>query len=432
MKNSKILIIAVLGIIVLICSFAFLNPTVKTETALTSTIEDKSNHRALIIRNEKYAIDIDGKEIVKPDGMIHSNASDGEYVKKAKNIATFYKNDENPASEDMQRKLSKVIERINQIKNSGALSDAFEGDSAKLESDISRYVRDFSTYALKKDARSISNVKSKIEYAKDKKDLASGEKLRTELYALEKEKTEYEKALSNLKTELFSPSSGIFFANIDGFEKILTKNSVNSITVDDFKNIYSEEKNPQLTCKIIDNYVWYAAIEVDKERAKKFSVGETVFLNFSTINKDFTATVEYISKEKDGKQIICTSSTEYDVDISTLRKTDVTLIKNMYKGLLIPTDAIREVDGKTGVYAIKGKTATFVETKIIYNDGEHAIVKEYNPFVDADIPRVKLNLYDEVIITKRGIYDGKLVKWGNFFGFSKKLWNNKTKCYKCA
>ena len=421
MKNNKILIIAILGIIVLICSFIFLNPTVKTEMALTSTIEDKTVHRALIIRNEKYAIDIDGKETVKSDGMIHSNESDGEYVKKAKNIATFYKNDENQASKDMQKKLSKVIERINQIKNSGALTDVFSEDNVKLD-------RDFSAYALKKDGRNLSIVKSKIEYAKDKKDLASGEKLRTELYALEKEKQDLEKSLSNLKTELFSPSSGIFFASADGFEKILTKNSINSITVDDFKNIYSEEKKPQLTCKIIDNYAWYAAIEVDTERAKKFTVGETVFLNFSTINKDFTATVEYISKEKGGKQIICTSSTEYDVDISTLRKTDVTLIKNMYKGLLIPTEALREVDGKTGVYAIKGRTATFVETKIIYNDGEHAIVKDYNPFVDTSIPSVKLNLYDEVIITKRGIYDGKLVKWGNFFGFKKKLWNNKRKC----
>lgn len=428
MKNKKIIIIAIICIVVLICAFFILNPSIKTEMALTSTIEDKSVHRALIIRDEKYVIDIDGKEAVKSDGIIHSNASDGEYVKKAKNVATFYKNDESQASKDMQKKLSKVTERINQIKNSDALTDVFEGDNVKLESDISRYARDFSSYTLKKDGRNISTIKSKIEYAKDKKDLASGEKLRQELNALEKEKQEYEKGLSNLKTELYSPSSGIFFASVDGFEKILTKNSINSITVDDFEKVYSEQKNPDSTCKIIDNYVWYAAIEVDKERAKSFKVGETVFLNFSTINKNFTATVESISKEKGGKQIICTSSTEYDVDISTLRKTDITLIKNMYKGLLIPSEAIREVDGKTGVYAIKGRTATFVETKIIYNDKEHAIVKEYNPFVDTFIPSVKLNLYDEVIITKRGIYHGKLVKWGNFFGFKEKLWNNKTKC----
>lgn len=409
MKNKRLVItiavIAIAVISVLIISM----PNIKTQMALSDKIEDKSEHRALIIRNENVVKDEGGLSSASMNGIIQTHVSDGEYVKRYKNVATMYKNGDSEETADIQQKLAKVIDRINQI-NASKSQDAFEEDVSKLESNMSAYMRDMAKYSIKRDARSLSGVKSKMEIATAKKNSADGEKIRKELEGLNKEKQGYEKILENLKIELYSPSSGIFSSKMDGYEEILTANSIDEITVDDFERVYKEEKENSGGCKIIDNYQWYAAIEVDKKRAAKFKEGEQVFLRFSTINKDFTGFIESISKTKSGKNIICVSSDEYDVDISSLRKTDITLIKNIFSGLKIPAEAIRQKDGKTGVYAIKGKTVTFVETVITYNDGENAIVKEYDPFVDEVIPAIKLELYDEVVVSGSNIYDGMVIK----------------------
>lgn len=412
MKNKKlVIIIAAIAIAVIAISIISM-PNIKTKMALSDKIEDKSVHRALIIRNENVVKDESGLSSAALNNMIQTHVSDGEYVKRYKNVATMYKNGSSEETAAIGQKLAKVIDRINQITSSKS-KDAFLEDVSKLELNMSEYVRDMAKYSIKRDVRSLSSVKSKMEIATDKKNSADGEKIKKELEKLNKEKQGYEKSLENLKIELYSPSSGIFSAKMDGYEEILTANSIDEITVDDFERIYKEDKENNSGCKIIDNYQWYAAIEVDKKRAAEFKEGEQVFLRFSTINKDFTACIESISKAKSGKNIICISSDEYDVDISTLRKTDITLIKNIFSGLKIPSEAIKQKDGKTGVYAIKGKTVTFVETVITYNDGENAIVKEYNPFVDEVIPAIKLELYDEVIVSGRNIYDGMVIKWGN-------------------
>lgn len=413
MKSKKKIIVTLVVIVAVICLYLLLNPKMKTQMALSSTIEDKSVHRAIIIRNEKAVIDFSGNQFEFSDGIVQSHVSDGEYVKKAKNVATFYKNDNSESTKEMQARLTKVTERIEQIQSFAGADEAFADDKVKIEDDLTNYIKEYAKYSVKKDARNISSVKSKIELASSKKSDTTGEKIKAELLELEKEKASYEKSLENLKTELYSPSSGIFMLKTDGFEKILTKNIVNSISAQEFSKIYDEEKEEKASCKIIDNYTWYAAIEVDSKRAKDFKVGEEVFLRFNTINKNFLGKVESISDDKGDMKIICVSSEQYDVDISTLRKTDITLIKKMYSGLVIPSEAIKKVDGKTGVYALKGKTIRFVETKIIYNDGTSAIVKEYNPFVDTSIPAVTLNLYDEVVVSGKNVYDGMLVKWGN-------------------
>ena len=406
MKNKKLIISAIAIIAVIILIYLVSIPNMQTEMAISGRIEDLSKHTGIVIRNESIVRSDAGEPSTMMDGVLQTHVAEGEYVKRFKNVATMYKNDSEDQSNDVQKKLAKVIDRINQITSSKSVTDALKNDKSKLETKMTDYVREFVRGINDRDGRVAGEVVEKMNIASGKgSDVNSADAaLAQELQTLMAEKEQYEKSLSNLKIELFSSSSGIFSAKMDGYEEILTRNSALEMTVSDFDNVYKEEKRPITGCKIIDNYEWYAALEVDKKRSQDFEIGETVYLRFDTINKDFVGSILSISPVKSGKCIICVSSNEYDVDISSLRKGEISLIKNIHSGLRIPAEAIREQDGVTGVYAIKGKTIRFIEAEVLYNDGEYAIVKEDNTLSGG------LLLYDEVVVSGRNIYDGKGVR----------------------
>lgn len=406
MKNKRFAIIAAFVVFAAIVTYMVLTPSISTQTAVSGKMEDSSKHRAIVIRNESIVRSDAGEASTMMDGVLQTHVSDGEYVKRFKNVATVYKSDDSADTEQIGKKLANVTDRINQITSSESFQDIFDGDDAKIDAKMKSYVKELISSINLKSAREASDIKTKMDIANDKRAEASmgRSKLISELAKLNEQKEQYEKSLANLKTELYSSLSGIFSSSMDGYEEILTANSITNMTVSDFDSVFKEEKRPITGCKIIDNYEWYTAIETDSKRAENFSEGEIVYLRFDTISKDFEGIITHISKKKNGKNIITVTSSNYDVDITPLRKTEITLIKNIYSGLKIPSEAIKTVDGKEGVYAVKGKILRFIETEILYNDGKNAIVKEDNLLSGG------LLLYDEVVVSGRNIYDGKSVK----------------------
>lgn len=390
---------------VIIAMYKILTPSLNTQTVVSGRAEDITKHKAIVIRNESIVRSDAGEASTMMDGVLQTHVADGEYVKRFKNVAAIYKNNEDESAKLTAQKLANITDRINQIENSVSSSDTFEGDKSKTESKINGYVKEFINAKNKSDARSLSEIKSKMEVELQKSGkMASDDKLSKELISLKAQKEQYEKSLANLKTELYSSSSGIFSSSMDGYEEILTANSIEKMTVSDFESVYNEKKRPITGCKIIDNYQWYTAIETDTKRAKNFEEGEMVYLRFDSINKTFEGTITHISEPKGGKNIITVTSLNYSDDITPLRKTEISLIKNIYSGLKVPISAVREVNGKKGVYAVKGKSLKFIEIEVLYSDGENVIVKEDNLLSNG------LLLYDEVVTSGRNLYNGKTVK----------------------
>ncbi|MPM49547.1 hypothetical protein SDC9_96277 [bioreactor metagenome] len=67
-------------------------------------------------------------------------------------------------------------------------------------------------------------------------------------------------------------------------------------------------------------------------------------------------------------------------------------------------DARRVVDGVTGVYVLSGMEMTFKPIEAVYTTDSYTIVKW-----DPSKPGA-LKLYDEIILSGKGIYDGKVVQ----------------------
>ena len=74
----------------------------------------------------------------------------------------------------------------------------------------------------------------------------------------------------------------------------------------------------------------------------------------------------------------------------------------------MPISAARLVDGKQGVYIMIGNTIEFREIDILLEMDGYYIVAEQDPVNDPDYAS-KLGLYDQIVVSGKNLYDGKLI-----------------------
>lgn len=394
----SILLVAAIGLVI----YSFFS-AVETETAVIDTMENVTTHPAIIIRNET---------VISPetDGNLRTLVKDGDMVSKGKNIATVY--DKN-ADVEIQKKLAQVSDKINEIVDAENNENLFSNDKNKMDAQISDKMKEMVYYLNIGDVEKAHKIKSQINSIYDKKlDITGDKHTNTTLDSLKREQEEYERILSNSKEEIYSPSSGYFSINVDGFEELLTMKGASSLSVGEFDSVISqfeekEEENSIFSsskCKIIDNYSWSVALKVEEQRAAEFEVGEIVFINFDGIEKENSAKVESISEAAGGYSIIVLTTTEYNPDLLNIRAIKANLVKNRYTGLKVVNSAICDVNGQKGVYVLVDTIVKFKKVEILYSDTKYSIVRENNSFDNS------LLLYDEVIISPEGLYEGMSIR----------------------
>ena len=98
------------------------------------------------------------------------------------------------------------------------------------------------------------------------------------------------------------------------------------------------------------------------------------------------------------------SCDEFTSDITALRQQSVNLIFNSYAGLRVPKEAVRMVDGETGVYVLEGSSQKWKPITILGDTGDHYIVENDRSDTDHLWPG------DEIIVSGTDLEDGKVVK----------------------
>lgn len=371
-----------------------LNPTVETEMVQYDTIENSGEYDGIIIRNETV-INSDSS------GVLESVAVENNVVKRGKMVASVYTGS---VDKETQNKLKQVNARIAEITGAQENSLVFEGDQAKIESNISTRISDLIISINDKNIRHVSELKGDLNVLIDKKLEVSGESgsVATMLDELQAQKSQYEQMLSAAKQNLYAPQAGIYSTNIDGFEQVLSGASLESMTVEDFKTV--SDTKPELVegadqpvCKIVSNVEWYIAMLVDEKRASEIKEGQAVYIKIGESAEEYNATISSISPVSGKKCVVGVTVTEYSDDAMKNRKTPITLITNKYSGIKIPIKAVRVNNGTQGVYTVTEGLMKFKKADIIYKDDNYAIAKENN----SDSSSVLL--YDEVVIDAKEV-----------------------------
>ena len=163
----------------------------------------------------------------------------------------------------------------------------------------------------------------------------------------------------------------------------------------------STAKSGDVYGKIITNYKWDMCTYVSPEQAEKLYEGQNVKLSVDMESNYYhSVKVEKLIDKGDTVLVVLKSST-MSKDIVKERITDCEILFNQYRGIKVPVEALRFVDGEQGVYVKFSKLVKFKKVKPIYQDANYAIL----PIATDEENQVEL--YDNIIVKGVNLYDGK-------------------------
>ena len=377
-----------------------LNGVITTEAAVSYTVFDEINADACFIRNERL---IDKTT----DGVYSYSVLNGEKVSNGGVIASIYSDSSSAEDQIKIKKLKEQRDELVSLQNTGTSYFAdIDLVNAKIDADILKLI-DFIHNS--KDLDSLSQYSKDLLYQLNKKQISTGyiTNFNDLITKLDNEISSLEAVLNPPVSTVFSPVSGYFVNQVDGYESKLNYEDLSSLSVSDFDKISNFE--PAATDKYVGKVIigdkWNTVCVVDSSKASLIKVGQEVVINIPQISvSDIKADVIAINPDSSGeKSLIVIECDEISDDIVNLRFESISIHANHYSGLRISTDAIRIVEGITGVYIINENEAKFKKIDIIFSSVDFVICK-------IEDKNNALILYDEVITEGSNLYDGKVIK----------------------
>ncbi|MBQ9757465.1 MAG: hypothetical protein IJW15_03495 [Clostridia bacterium] len=349
-------------------------------------------------------------------GYVYCEAEEEQRVKIGETVIHIHKNqvDASASSE-----LKMVEEKINELSAGKIKGDVFSNDSAKIEQEILLSLKDVPYLGYKNNIKAVSEIKDNVNSLIEDRRIIKGEAQpkdsSKELEELMAKKAELEKQYNIERTAVYAPTAGAFTSRVDGMEELLSTKKLGEVSVDYIKELDKKFEKPSVLTKakendavgkIVNNFNWSVAAVVPIERIEDVDVGDNIEIRLSDIGTETVmGTVSKIQPDEKGKAVLVVKSNRYINNIYSISRANVEFVKHHYEGFKIPSESIRIIDGKTGVYIIKSDKAKFVPVDILYNSKKWVVVAETLSTGDTT-----LKLYDELIVSGKELYDNKVVR----------------------
>jgi len=395
-KTLTVLLSVVLVILVLHFLFFAVSDTPKTSIARSGSIENIISTSGYVIRDETV--------LTAPvSGTLSCLAGEGERVSKDMVVAGVYSG---VADESVQLKLNSVNEQLL------AYGDSTGQEQYKTDDTFSVEFQTRSSIDGIVDSMQNFNMEDALEEKQQlvrMLDRYKGEGEDTAYQKLIRQKEELEKSIQAARSNIVSPSSGVFSTQIDGFEDFFDLTDISKLTADVLDKAGKQKaasndtsvKKGSAVAKIFDNFKWYYAAEISENETMDLRINSTVKIRFTDISNDLLpATVCALNKTSDGRCVVVLSCNRYEDLIYRLRKTETEIVLDTYEGLKIPKSAVHIKDEKRGVYVLRDGMMLFKEAEVLYTGDASVIIKEATNASG-------VMLYDEVIVSGRNLQDGR-------------------------
>lgn len=405
MKNKWI--IPVVLFIILVTAYAvrgLFQSRIELEILTKGKIEEESTTQGILIKNEQ----VNNVELL---GTAEVYAKDGSRVAKNEIIAMLYGNTEDEA---LIEELSAINKKINAIHVSDADKAIYISDTMQMESAISSYVDEIIRFSSKNDFSALPEYKYKISMITAQKAIARGEKVTTpaeELVVLQTRKNEIENSLGKSANIISSDMAGIFVEGLDGFEEVLSFDNIETLTPQDITDVIKSSKDgkkinneKKYSYKIVDNFKYFVAVNIDETLAEGLNVGDSVNMRFLDFSKDsISAIVKYISlPDKKNIYTVVVECDNYVENLLSQRVVNVDFVKKSISGYKVKVEYIHTVDNTVGIFIKRGAVMRFLPITIKYSNEEEAIVDSAN----ASMP---IKSYDEIVVAAPEFVDGKVI-----------------------
>ena len=408
MKNKTVKRVASIVAIVLVIGFfsSYIiyhlvnqsNTEIKTEFALKETVYKTIDAECFVIRDEKF---------IRNDavGTSVSFVIDGERVARGDTVSVVFNSSEDAASYLKAQELKKNIEHYEELSGQANFQPLnISSLTKKINSELTDYLDSV-------DTRDFNDAISYVEMFRDSvtgKQIATGKaldfseklvQLNEELSSLNSSSLEF--------TEIKTENAGYFISGSDGYEKTLSFDEIDDLTVKSLKKAIKSKPQKiasDVVGRTVSSFKWYIACVIDTDKTVDISDDKKIYLNFpeSGIEK-LPVKVHKIGDRTDKETVVIFSCDEMNENLSDFRIEKIEIITDEYAGFKISNSAIRTVDGEQGVYIVRGNLMGFRKIKVVYTTDDYSIVS--NPENDSGY----IKLYDKVVTEGVDLYDNKLI-----------------------
>lgn len=387
-----------------------------TTAAYTYQVDRSVSLSGYVVREELVLED--------SDGLLRLQRTEGERVSAGGTVAVVYADQ---ASLDRQTELDTLEARLEQLEFAQEAAEGAEV-ALKLDNQI---------------IQSILDLRGSL--AADRLDKAEsyGDTLRSlvlkrdytysETEDLSAQITELKSQISTLRTQAASstrritaPEAGLYSAVVDGYEQVLTPEILETLTPSTLTAIQADESLQTDVGKLILGDNWYYAAVVSQADAETLSEGRSMHLRFSKgVEQDLSVTVSHISEAENGRVVVVLKGNTYLPELTLLRQQSAEVILGSLEGIRVPREALRaektavDENGQmatteqTGVYCLVGMEVRFKPVEVLYSGDGFALVRSAYDGAAGDLTSTqevaRLRDGDQVIVTGRNLYDGKVL-----------------------
>ena len=326
-------------------------------------------------------------------GILEVTRAEGEKVGAGQEIALVYRDSQAQANQAQIEELELEIELLEYaIAQEGDLDSA-----ARLDEDILQAVVNLrASYAQ----GNFTQLRSQVMEVKSgvlKRGYTYGDNLTSadlsvRLQQLNGELAALNRQSARATTRVSAPRSGVFSSLVDGYESVLTPESVLQLTPAALQELIDNPAGEDSASlgKLITSNVWYFAANLPQTAAERLKEGGTATLRFSgELNREVEMTVEQIGPREGERTLVVFSSNRYLTLTTLLRCETVELIFDRWSGLRVPKEALHMVeetrtDEETGeetritrlvVYALVNRHAEQREVEIVHEGSDYYVVR---------------------------------------------------------
>lgn len=389
----------------------------KTETAFYYENTESVLFNGVYIRDESQVVSEEFADY-RNSGVIAYTNKCGSKLPPNSVIAVVYASEDDIYTKQRIAELNEQIEILSEANQFADTSNSVPGsvrDNAQLEA-FAGQLSDTHLRILRNinqcDYERASSLKNEYLSLQSKISVSKGlgfEQFEQRIIELQTEISTLEKRLSGsggVIRELTSPESGYFVNNADGYENTLKFNDVAGITRNQIEEVIS---NPTLRVgsnvagKVIDDYKWRMAAVIETEKTRAVSAGAVVNLRIGAYPQPVPAQIIIAEDQGDGYTVFVFECELLNEEFSKKRVVSVRLLLNDYSGIRLPRTAMTfDEDGVSGVYVKNGSVLIFRKIDMLRSEEGFIVIAHTEK-------SGYLQLYDDVVISGRNLYDGKVV-----------------------
>ncbi len=230
-----------------------------------------------------------------------------------------------------------------------------------------------------------------------------------QIASLTAQRNEWMQKLTPITDAVYSPTAGYFVNTVDGLENVVDVATITSITTDGIRAAMATVPridDSRYIGKVVGSYEWYLVCIVPASEVTAMALDGQVQLRLPFVSNDtIPVTLVAHNRDREGNMAVVFCCDYMSAELSDIRFEQVQILVKQHRGIRVPDEAVQFNEaGEAGVFVQEGNMIKFKRIQVKYHSNKEdysicAVVEEDG----------YLQVFDDVVMEGKNLYDGKIV-----------------------